>query len=137
MVMWDRQNIMNNAKFDSTQQYSLAISTGAAGGAVIGYIAASVRCSSVCVQHALIGLPVVEIGAVGEILAAQLTWLPDVSQAGHQLRLHRVVLAHLVEFLPGLAPPVGTDVLAHLPAGRARVSETPGPSALCHQEHNT
>lgn len=64
--------------------------------------------------------PVVEVGAVGEISAAQLAGFPDVSQAVDQLRLHWVVLTQLVEVLPGLTAPVGADLLTHVPVDRTR-----------------
>ena len=63
--------------------------------------------------------PVVEVGAVGELFAAQLAGLSDVSQAVDELRLHGVVLAELVEVLPRLAAPVGAELLTHVPAGEA------------------
>lgn len=61
--------------------------------------------------------PVVEVGAVAEVLAAQLAGLPDVGQAVDELRLHKIVLAELVEVLPGLATPVSADLLTHVPVG--------------------
>lgn len=61
-------------------------------------------------------LPVVEVGAVGQIIAAELAGLSDVSQAGDEVSLYRAVLAQLVKLLPRLRAPVGTDLLTHVPA---------------------
>lgn len=60
--------------------------------------------------------PVIEVGAVSEILAAQLARFSDVSQAVDELALYRVVLTELVKVLPCLAAPVSADLLTHVPA---------------------
>lgn len=60
--------------------------------------------------------PVIEVGAVGEVLAAQLAGLSDVSQAVDELCLHWVVLTELVKVLPCLAAPVRADLQTHVPA---------------------
>lgn len=59
--------------------------------------------------------PVVEVGAVAEVLAAKLAGLSNISQAVDELRLHWVVLTELVKVLPRLAPPVDADLLTHVP----------------------
>lgn len=58
-------------------------------------------------------LPVVKVGAVGEIFAAQLAWFPHICQAGDKICLQRAVLTDLVKLLPCLSSPVGADLLAH------------------------
>lgn len=58
-------------------------------------------------------LPVVKIGAVGEVSAAQLARFPHICQAGDEICLHRAVLTDLVKLLPRLSSPVGADLLAH------------------------
>ena len=60
-------------------------------------------------------LPVVEVGAVGQVVAAELARLSDIGQAGDEVGLYGVVLAHLVELLPRLRAPVGADLLTHAP----------------------
>ena len=62
-------------------------------------------------------IPVVEVGAVAQVLASQLAGFPDVGQTGDQGFLHGAVLTHLVKLLPRLSSPVGADLLTHIPVG--------------------
>lgn len=59
--------------------------------------------------------PVVEVGAVGQIFAAQLARLPHVSQAGDEVHLNGVIFTMLVKLLPRLSAPVGADLQTHIP----------------------
>lgn len=72
--------------------------------------------------------PVVEVGAVGEVFAAQLAGLSDISQAVDELRLHWVVFTQLVKVLPRLAAPVGADLLTHVPVEAEHRAATHSPS---------
>lgn len=58
-------------------------------------------------------LPVVKVGAVGEIFATQLAWFPHICKAGDKICFNRTVLTDLVKLLPRLSSPVGADLLAH------------------------